>query len=189
MECVKYKSCTKIMFEWRNGTSLITINIKCNTQRNWSHQYHNIHKMPTRNPLKLGSNQTEHRIYHARDIRWAQVQKNHSNNLEFEIVCLFTMLGISVIRVPGMRCIKQNVKSLLGILFTEAAFLGVAFLIFLLLLISFSFRRLTQGSSYAENGQLFLPNGNRFRPIINHKQLLELQSPGMCNFYYSILIL
>lgn len=94
------------------------------------------------------------------------------------------MLGISVIRVPGMRCIKQNVKSLLGILFTEAAFLGVAFLIFLLLLISYSFRRLTQDSSYAENGHLLLPNGNRFRPIINHKQLLELQSPGMHTFWY-----
>ena len=148
-----------------------------------------MHNMPIRNPLRFGRSQIMHRIYRDRNIRWEPLQETLFQQSLIWNCFSNTMLGISVIRVPGMRCIKQNVKSLLGILFTEAAFLGVAFLIFLLLLISFSFRRLTQDSSYAENGHLLLPNGNRFRPIINHKQLLELQSPGMHTFWYSILIL
>ena len=87
------------------------------------------------------------------------------------------MLGISVIRFPGIRCVKKYTKALTGFLSSDGVFVAMAIVIFLFLLISFSFRRLAFGNSTplqpAEQH-----DGKYNLPIISHKQLMEFQSPG-----------
>ena len=90
------------------------------------------------------------------------------------------MLGISIFRCPGIRCIKKNLKALTGIVSSDGAFLIIAVLIFLFLLISLSFRRIALGlfnhqEDHSNNIQLI---DKYSQPIISHKQLMELQSPG-----------
>ena len=90
------------------------------------------------------------------------------------------MLGISIVRCPGVRCVKKNLKTVAGIVSSDVAFFIIAVLIFIFLLISLSFRRIAFGllNSPDEHSKNVQGIESYSRPIISHKQLMELQSPG-----------
>ena len=90
------------------------------------------------------------------------------------------MLGISIIRCPGVRCVKKNLKTIAGIVSSDVAFFIIAVLIFIFLLISLSFRRIAFGllNSHEDHSKNVQGIESYSRPIISHKQLMELQSPG-----------
>ena len=94
------------------------------------------------------------------------------------------MLGISIVRCPGVRCIKKNLKTLAGVVSSDVAFIIITVFIFLFLLISLSFRRIA--FSIFNNPDDHSKNVKSLeeysRPIISHKQLMELQSPGMLSY-------
>ena len=94
------------------------------------------------------------------------------------------MLGISNVRFPGVRCIKKNAKSLIGVVSSDGAFLAITFVIFLFLLISLSFRRLVFGTyNHFENTDIIQSNDKHSWPIVSQKQLMEFQSPGKFERY------
>ena len=94
------------------------------------------------------------------------------------------MLGISIVRCPGVRCLKKNLKTLAGVVSSDGAFLIITVLIFLFLLLSLSFRRIAFSIfNYQEDHSKNVKSLEEYsRPIISHKQLMELQSPGMLNY-------
>ena len=94
------------------------------------------------------------------------------------------MLGISIVRCPGVRCLKKNLKTLAGVVSSDGAFIIITVLIFLFLLISLSFRRIafTIFNSPDDHSKNVKSLEEYSRPIISHKQLMELQSPGMLNY-------
>ena len=94
------------------------------------------------------------------------------------------MLGISIVRCPGVRCLKKNLKTLAGVVSSDVAFIIITVLIFLFLLISLSFRRIAFSIfNYPDDHSKNVKSLEEYsRPIISHKQLMELQSPGMLNY-------
>ena len=90
------------------------------------------------------------------------------------------MLGISIVRCAGVRCLKKNLKTLAGVVSSDGAFLVITVLIFLFLLLSLSFRRIAFSIfNYQEDHSKNVKSLEEYsRPIISHKQLMELQSPG-----------
>ena len=94
------------------------------------------------------------------------------------------MLGISIVRCPGVRCLKKNLKTLAGVVSSDVAFIIITVLIFLFLLISLSFRRIAFSifNSPDDHSKNVKSLEEYSRPIISHKQLMELQSPGMLNY-------
>ena len=93
------------------------------------------------------------------------------------------MLGISTIRFPGFRCIKKNTASIISLVSSEErGFLALAFVIFLLLFISLFSKLLAEPSGDLDNDNHRQKIG-KGRPVVSHKQLLELQSPGNENTY------
>ena len=94
------------------------------------------------------------------------------------------MLGISIVRCPGVRCIKKNLKTLAGVVSSDVAFIIITVLIFLFLLISLSFRRIAFSIfNYPDDHSKNVKSLEEYsRPIISHKQLMELQSPGMLSY-------